>query len=72
MLGAGGKCPWCEKARNIFDREFGRLPKDLALERFDDAVANLLGKIKNTTLGRMGTAKVSTFEQWRQKGRPTK
>lgn len=56
--------------RSIFEREMGRLPKDFPLERFDEAVAYLLGKLKNTTLGRMGKAKVSIFEQWRQKGRP--
>jgi hypothetical protein len=58
--------------RKIFEREMGRLPKDFPLDRFDDAVTNLLTKIKNTTLGRMGKAKTSSFEQWKQKGRPKK
>ncbi len=67
--GGGGPPDNPGAVRNIFERDFGRLPKDLALERFDDAVSYFLDKIENTTLGRMGKAKVSTFEEWKQKGK---
>jgi hypothetical protein len=54
--------------RKIFERELGRLPKDLPLSRFEDAVAYLQSKIKNTILGRIGKAGISSFEEWKLKG----
>ena len=58
--------------RKIFEHEFGRLPKDLALDRFEDAVIYLEAGINNTVLGRMGRAGYSKFEAWKRKGRPKK
>lgn len=70
--GGGGPPDNPGVVRNIFQRDFGRLPKDLALERFGDAVAYLHMKIENTVLGRMGKANFSVFEAWKQKGKPKK
>ncbi len=58
--------------RSIFERELGRLPKDFPLQRFEDAVGYLKRKLSNTALGRMGKARVSSFEEWKQKGSPKK
>jgi hypothetical protein len=55
--------------RKIFERETGRLPKDFPLARFNDAVEYLLEKISNTALGRIGKARVSSFEEWKLKGK---
>jgi hypothetical protein len=56
--------------RSIFERDMGRLPKDFPLARFDDAVGYLLQKLSRTALGKMGKARVSTFEDWKLKGKP--
>lgn len=66
--GGGGPPDNPGAVRNIFERELGRLPKDFPLDRFDDATRYLLRKIAKTTLGRMGRAPVSTFEEWKSKG----
>lgn len=56
--------------RRNFQSHFGRLPKDFPLNRFGDAVDYLIERIKRTALGKAGKATVSTFEEWKQKGRP--
>lgn len=66
--GGGGPPDNPGAVRSIFEREMGRLPKDFPLERFDDAVEYLMGKLRRTILGKMGKAKVSSFEAWKQKG----
>ena len=66
--GGGGPPDNPGAVRKIFEQKLGRLPKDFPLDRFDDAVAYLLSKIQSTALGRMGKAKVSTFDEWKRKG----
>lgn len=68
--GAKGPADNPGAVRKIFEREMGRLPKDYPLERFNDAVGYLIAKIEKTALGKMGKAKVSTFDQWKKKGSP--
>ena len=43
--------------RSILEGEFGNLPKDLPVGKFDDLVATLKAKIENTALGRNNAAK---------------
>lgn len=68
--GGGGPPDNPGAVRRIFEREMGRLPKDFPLARFDDAVEYFLEKLSKTVLGRMGKARVSTFEEWKLKGKP--
>jgi hypothetical protein len=70
--GCGGPTDNPGAVRKIFERDFGRLPKDLSLDRFGDAVAYLHGKLAKTFLGKIGKARVSSFEDWKRKGRPIK
>jgi len=42
--------------RSILENEFGNLPKDLPVERFDELVQTLKAKIDNTALGRRNKA----------------
>lgn len=55
--------------RNNFNSYFGRLPKDFPLDRFNEAVEYFFEKTANTALGRIGKAKLSTFEEWKAKGK---
>lgn len=66
--GGGGPPDNPGAIRKIFEREMGRLPKDFPLSRFDIAVEYFLAKLLKTALGRMGKAKVSSFEEWKLKG----
>lgn len=54
--------------RKIFERDFGCLPKDLKLEKFESAEVYLVQKIENTALGRMKRAPFSSFDAWKAKG----
>jgi hypothetical protein len=53
--------------RSILENEFGNLPKDLPVEKFDDLVQTLKAKIDNTALGRRngarGVRNYHTFEE---------
>lgn len=43
--------------RSILENEFGNLPKDLPVERFDNLVSTLKAKIDNTALGRVNRSR---------------
>jgi len=53
--------------RNILQNEFGNLPKDLPVDKFDSLVQTLKSKIDNTALGRrngtQGIRNYHTFEE---------
>jgi hypothetical protein len=57
--------------RSILEKEFGNLPKDLPVEKFDELVATIKAKVDNTALGRNNGAKgirnYHSFEEHGQK-----
>jgi hypothetical protein len=68
--GGGGPPDNPGVVRSILEKEFGRLPKDVDLARFDALVARIQEKIASTTLGRMkkGQKLYDSFEEHQVKG----
>ena len=59
--------------RRILENEFGNLPKDLPVEKFDGLVATLKAKIDNTALGRNNVAKgVRNYHSFEEHGTKAK
>jgi hypothetical protein len=59
--------------RRILENEFGNLPKDLPVEKFDGLVATLKAKIDNTALGRNNAAKgIRNYHSFEEHGTKAK
>jgi len=59
--------------RSILENEFGNLPKDLPVDKFEELVATLKAKIDNTALGRRNRARgMSRYHSFEDHGKKKK
>ena len=59
--------------RSILENEFGNLPKDLPVEKFDELVTTIKAKIDNTALGRKNSAQgIRNYHSFEEHGRKKK